>query len=148
MTVQRILDKKTQKIISLERGSTIKQAVEAMVRHNIGALVIVDEKQEPVGIMTERDILRELHGNKAEEDIYDCPVDRLMSTELIIGLPTDTLEYVDCVFTNNRIRHLPIFDKGKMIGMVSIGDIVKARLKETESENRYLRDFIMDKYPG
>jgi CBS domain-containing protein len=145
MTVRELLKGKGG-VVTLPRGSTIRQAMEVLIRHNIGAVVIVDEKHVPVGIVSERDIMREAH-NRLNE-ISSTPVEKIMSSELIIGLPDDSMDYVQCIFTSNRIRHLPIIENGKMIGIISIGDVVKARLTQQEIENRYLRDFIMDKYPG
>ncbi len=65
-----------------------------------------------------------------------------MTTELVIGVPDDRLDYVMGVMTQNRIRHLPIMDSGSLVGIVSIGDVVRAHLQETQYENRMLKDYI------
>ncbi|MFC1852025.1 CBS domain-containing protein [candidate division CSSED10-310 bacterium] len=146
MTVKKIVEHKGSNVITLPMGRTVNHAIEILIRHNIGALVVVDEKNKPVGIISERDILREIH-NRGDA-IHETPVERVMSSELIVGVLEDTLDYVRCTFTKNRIRHLPIIEGGNLVGIVSIGDVVKALIKEKDTENKYLRDFIMDKYPG
>lgn len=146
MLVRDLLKAKGSSVITIRAGSTIKQAMEVLIRHNIGAVMVVNEEGNPVGIVSERDILRESHNHL--DRAFTTIVDSIMSTDLIIGLPDDTLEYVECVITDNKIRHLPIMENGKMIGIISIGDIVKALLQHSETQIHYLRDYIMDKYPG
>jgi len=145
MNVQDILNNKGKDVVTINVKSTVKQAVEALIKHNIGAVVVVDDEITPVGIVSERDVLREIHHRN--DVIHETRVDRIMSTDLIVGVLEDSLEYVRCTFTQNRIRHLPILEQGTMTGIISIGDVVKSLLKEKDSENRYLRDFITDKYP-
>jgi len=146
MTAERLLKQKGSDVVTVNHSATINEAIEALVRHNIGAVMVVDQDHKPVGIVSERDILREVHHRG--DLIGATTVDRIMSKDLIVGLLSDTLDYIQCVFTKNRIRHLPIVEHGKMVGILSIGDVVKARLQEQQVENHYLRDFIMDKYPG
>ena len=146
MTVKNLLKQKGNTVVTIHKDHNVKQAVEVLIRHNIGAIIVVDDQENPLGIVSERDILREVHHHG---DVMEAtPIQKIMTSELIIGLLGDSLDYVQCIFTKNRIRHLPIFDQGKMVGIISIGDVVKTRLKEQEVENHYLRNFIMDKYPG
>ena len=93
-----------------------------------------------MGIITERDILRET-AERCEE-IRDRLVGEVMTRDVIIGVPDDDLDYVMGVMTKNRIRHLPVMDESGLIGIISIGDVVNAHLRNTAFENRMLKDYI------
>ncbi|MFZ5981734.1 MAG: CBS domain-containing protein, partial [Candidatus Zixiibacteriota bacterium] len=87
--------------------------------------------------------------------IYETPIDfrvfkvgQLMTTDVIVGLLEDELAYIAGLMTNNRIRHIPVVDKNHLIGIVSVGDIVKTQMEHIEIENRYLREYLSSGYPG
>jgi len=99
---------------------------------------------EAVGIITERDILRVC--SQGAQWLASRRVAEVMTEDLIVGEPDDSIDYVMGIMTNNRIRHLPIVGQGGLNGMVSIGDVVKVHLQETEYENRHLKQYIRGTY--
>jgi CBS domain-containing protein len=146
MTVQKILRKKGSKVISIRSGATIQEAVNTLVSHGVGALLVTTEGDEIEGIITERDILR-LQARKFDA-IGDTRVADVMTREVIICVPGETLEYVEDLMTERRIRHLPIMDQRKLVGIISIGDVVKAKAAQARVEAHMLTDYIAGKYPG
>ncbi|MDH5468054.1 MAG: CBS domain-containing protein [Candidatus Aminicenantes bacterium] len=141
-----LIREKGSEVISVRSDNTIFEAIQVMVNHNIGAVLVVSEDGKLKGIFTERDILKECV--KRSDQLKSTKVESVMTTDLIIGLPEDEVEYLMGVITENKIRHIPILSEGKISGMISIGDLVKSQLKDVEYENHYLRDYIMGKYPG
>ncbi|MCP4567383.1 MAG: CBS domain-containing protein, partial [FCB group bacterium] len=128
--------------ITVKSGQTIQEAMQLLNYHKIGSLVVVDDKGKPTGIITERDIFRLAYTNCAE--LLELLVGDHMSDRLVIGLPDDELDYIAQIITQNRIRHIPIMDENKKLcGIVSIGDVVKARLDEAEVHARYLTEYIL-----
>lgn len=145
MNVRTILDKKgSTRVITIDPDRTIEEAIQQLVEHNIGALVVVGPGGEAVGIITERDILRVC--SQGPERLTSRRVAEVMTEDLIVGEPDDSIDYVMGIMTNNRIRHLPIVGQGGLSGMVSIGDVVKVHLQETEYENRHLKQYIRGTY--
>jgi len=135
-----ILRQKSQGIVTIEPDVSLQEAIRKLVDHNIGSLLVVDEHGGVLGIITERDILRQCAlgvGKIAERLVKDA-----MTRDVIIGVPEDSLDYVMGIMTTNRIRHLPIMDGSDLRGMISIGDVVHAHLRDAEFENRMLRDYI------
>ena len=145
MKVKDIIAKKGSTVFTSPVSITVKEALHRLIDNKVGSLVIVDDSENPVGIITEKDIL---HLVSKGGEWHDLPVRSNMTTEIIIGIPDDHVEYIMSLMTINRIRHVPILDDGKLAGIISIGDIVKAQLKHIKAENRYLNDYIMGKYPG
>jgi CBS domain-containing protein len=145
MKVKDILAKKGVTVFTSPDSITVKEALDSLIMNKVGSLVIVDEDGNPVGIITERDIL-----NLANKDNnwHNLPVNENLTTNFIVGILDDHVEYIMSLMTINRIRHVPIIDEGKLAGIISIGDIVKAQLKDIKAENRYLSDYIMGKYPA
>ncbi len=114
--------------------------------NRIGSLLIVDKDNEIQGIIGARDVLMAVVTHP--DNFKNMTVDMIMTTNLIIGTEDDHVDYILAIMTENRIRHIPIMQGKELRGMVSIGDVVKALLKEKDVENRYLKDYIADKYPG
>jgi CBS domain-containing protein len=122
MNVKSILATKGRNVVTIEPERTIKAAVDLLAQYNIGALVVVDADEQLIGILSERDITR----RAAEwDDILTRLVQMVMTRNVITGMPQDDLHSVANVMTEKRIRHLPILDHGKLVGIVSIGDVVK-----------------------
>jgi CBS domain-containing protein len=150
MKIKDILDKKGSSVITIGPQQTVRDAIQMLCTHRIGALVVKAETGEIVGIVTERDVLRECGercprmAERARPDESLCPelVKDIMTKAVIIGMSEDSLDYVMGIMTKNRIRHLPVLEDGKLIGIVSIGDVVNAHLRETTYENRMLKDYI------
>jgi CBS domain-containing protein len=129
MKVRTILATKGTKVITIRPTQPLTEAARLLSEHNIGALVVVNEDGLPVGILSERDIVRAA----ANED-FSRSVDQLMTKEVVIGLPQDDLMSVAHTMTENRFRHLPIMEQGQLVGIVSIGDIVKFQRDHYQGE--------------
>jgi CBS domain-containing protein len=150
MKIKDILDKKGSTVITIGPQRTAHDAIRVLCANRIGALVVTGEAGEIIGIVTERDVLHEcgdrcsLMVEPARPETPFCPtlVQDIMTKSVIIGLASDSLDYVMGVMTQNRIRHLPVLEDNQLIGIVSIGDVVNAHLRETTYENRTLKDYI------
>lgn len=145
MNVRNILEGKgALEVRTIDPERTIEEAIQRLVEHNIGSLVVVDGEGDMVGIITERDILRVCAGGA--DRLRTTKVAEAMSRNLIVGESDDSIDYVMGIMTQNRIRHLPIMGRRGLRGMVSIGDVVKIQLHEKEYENRHLREYIQGSY--
>lgn len=140
MKVKDILSKKGSQVWTVNTQATIHEALGSLVEHSIGALIVTDETGRISGIISERDIIRECYRNGRQ--IENTIVEKIMSQNLIIGSPEDELDYIMGIMTKNRIRHVPVVVGGKLEGIISIGDIVKAQLQNQEYENHYLKDYL------
>ncbi len=145
-TVKEIVGDVKREIISIDKDKTVADAVSKMVEDEIGALVVV-EGEKPVGMFTERDVLK-CWTRKGDRHFKDIRISEVMSTNLIIAETDDDLCYVTNIMIKNRIRHLPVLEKGRLAAMLSIRDVVKAQVTDLRAENHYLKDYISDKYPG
>jgi CBS domain-containing protein len=123
MNVASILGRKGGKVITCRPEQSIRQALALLAEHNIGALVVVDALGVPAGIVSERDIVREA---ARDERLFARTVGEIMTRDLVVGVPEDDLRAVRDTMTERRIRHLPVVAEGRLVGIVSIGDIVKA----------------------
>jgi CBS domain-containing protein len=127
MTIATILARKGVKVVTIRPEQTLREALAALAEHSIGAVVVTDTRGNLVGILSERDIVREAVRN---EGFFTRPVSAIMTREVITGQPHDDLNAVATTMTNKRFRHLPVLDGGKIIGVISLGDIVKAQRDE------------------
>ena len=139
MKIRDILRTKGEHVVTVTSDQTVLAVMQVLVEHNIGAVVVVDEG-EIKGILSERDVLR--LGARDPAALATTVVGEAMTTELVVCVADDDMEYAMNVMTRNRIRHLPIVEDGSLAGIVSIGDLVNASRKVAEFENRYLRDYI------
>jgi IMP dehydrogenase len=146
MVVKEILGPLNSNIISITKDRSVAEAISQMVEHEVGALIVLDG-EKPVGMFTERDVLK-TWTRKGNTLFKDIQVSEVMTTNLIISEADDDLCYVTTIMIKNRIRHLPIVDKSKIVAMLSIRDVVKAQVSDLRAENHYLKDYISDKYPG
>ena len=137
MTVEAILKRKGQNVVTTAPATSIKSAAELMREKNIAALMVVDN-DATLGIVTERDIVRAFARDGVA--IGGKPVRDIMTAKLITGTPEDSVKHVMQVMTNKRIRHFPVYKDGKLAGLVSIGDVVRHRLQDLELEKNVLRD--------
>lgn len=131
MNIASVLARKGPKVVTVRPEQTVREALGLLSAHNIGALVVVDGELRPVGILSERDIVREAARN---ERVFGEPVRNLMTSDVILGTPADDLAAVGFTMTERRIRHLPVVDRGRLVGMVSIGDVVKAQRDQFQGE--------------
>lgn len=139
MRIRDILRSKGSDVVTVDPGRTVLEAMRTLVDHNIGSVVVVEE-DDVRGILTERDVLR--LGADDPATLGSVPVREAMTEDLVIGELDDRIDYVMEIMTNNRVRHLPILERGELRGIVSIGDVVKASKQNAEAENKYLRDYI------
>lgn len=121
---------------------TVHEAIQKLAALNIGALPVVGIEDRLIGIITERDVLQLCASADAASAALQRKVGDVMTTDLVIGVPDDDITYVMQVMTERRIRHLPILDSGTLVGIVSIGDVVKAQYEQKETEIRFLRDYL------
>ncbi|HTL47356.1 MAG TPA: CBS domain-containing protein [Verrucomicrobiae bacterium] len=140
MTLKDILGVKGNAVWTVSKSQTVREAVELLVGRNIGALVVLDGNARVAGIISERDILRGGHENG--EGFQDLPVSRLMTRKVIVGRPEDDIQTIMNVMTHSRIRHVPVMKDGALQGIVSIGDIVKSLLQDSEDQIQTLKEFI------
>lgn len=143
MRVRDILAQKSGRVITLTQDRTIFDAVREMAVNKIGSIIVTDYNNNPLGIFTERDFIKKVAVEGCGSN--DIKLSEAMTKELIIGLPDDDLDDVGTMMTEKRFRHLPVFSEGKLIGVVSQGDIVKARMAQQEFTARYLSDYITGK---
>jgi len=135
-----ILEKKGFQVFSISQNASIEEAIDTLVKNNIGVLLIFDESNNLTGILSERDIIRLINKNKV--DFLSKTVSEIMTTNILLANIDDDINYIENIMTTNRIRHIPIYDKNKLVGLISIGDIIKAKLSEQQVQNKYLMDYI------
>jgi CBS domain-containing protein len=140
MNVATILKSKGTAVETASADLTLMDAAQVMAAKRIGAIVIVDEAGRILGIISERDIIRELatHGAQASTR----PVSAAMTRTVITCARDDTLDDLMGQMTSRRFRHLPVVEDNKLVGIVSIGDVVKHHIAEVEMEKTALRDYI------
>jgi CBS domain-containing protein len=134
-----ILDDKGRTVLRIDADASVLEAVRQMVEANVGSLLVMDGG-EVSGIVTERDFLRRvtLEGHSDRE----TAVREILSSPLIVATPETTIEECMAMMTDRRIRHVPVVEGGEVVGMVSIGDLVKFRSKQQSFEIKYLTDYI------
>lgn len=143
--IAEILARQKSQVQTVEPGTTVFDAVRKMVEHNIGSILVADG-DDIRGIFTERDYLRRIVlENRTSKTTR---VDEVMTPKLVCVDPDRSVEDCLAIITQERIRHLPVMEQGRLVGIVSIGDLVKFLSKERAIEIRYLTDYISGKYPG
>ncbi|MDH3228974.1 MAG: CBS domain-containing protein [Alphaproteobacteria bacterium] len=142
MNVKAILKQKGDKVIKIAPEATVGEAAQVLKREGIGALVVSDQAGKIQGIVSERDIVAALGDVTRRERLLEAQVNALMTREVVSCTPADEVQKCMHLMTEHHIRHLPVMEDGVMIGLVSIGDIVKSRLGELESEAGFLRNII------
>ena len=140
MLVKQIFKLKDDRIITVKPGDTVATAAEILKRENIGALMVSGPNGELAGILSERDIVRAMpeHG----PDLFALTVEQLMTRDVITCSSEDRVHDLMKKMTAGRFRHMPVVDGGNLAGIISIGDLVKSRLEELETETSQLRDYI------
>ena len=144
MKVADLLKAKGQTVVTVGPNETVLEAMKQLLEKKIGSLIVC-EQEKILGIISERDILKEVYQNG--DLLRTKKVADIMTTNLIVAIPEDELDYIMGIMTQNRIRHLPIVNKEGIVGIVSIGDIVKFQLEEIQVKNRYLEEYMYGQYP-
>ena len=138
LKVKDILKDKGLEVIAIDSGSTVDAAINKMIERNIGAILVMEDNK-CVGVFTERDVLKcwTKHNSLEKVAIKD-----VMSRDLLVIEPHDDLDYAMTIMTNKKIRHLPVIEDGRVVGLVSIRDVVKYHISNLEAEVHYLKDYI------
>ncbi|MGE0040075.1 MAG: CBS domain-containing protein [Vicinamibacterales bacterium] len=139
LTIAQLLTAKGTLVLSISPDHTVLDALRLMAEHNVGALLIVEDGL-PVGMLSERDYARKVV--LAGRASVDTPVRRIMSTGIVHVTPGDTVEHAMTLMTRSRVRHLPVLDQGRVAGLVSIGDLVKATIDQQQFVIERLEDYI------
>ena len=141
MNIASILATKGDKVITIRPQQSIREALGVLAQHNIGCLVVVDDARKPVGMLSERDVVRHAVKN---EGVFSLKVSDLMTTSLILGTPVDDVGAAGSTMVERRIRHLPVMHGGKLVGIVTIGDIMKAQRDALLGEVDTLQTIVME----
>jgi len=140
MTVARILAEKGKDVLTVQPHRTLKEVVEVLASHGIGAVVVADASMSVLGILSERDVVRVLARDGAAA-LAD-QVSRHMTPKVITVTRDDTIDHLMETMTEGRFRHLPVVENGRLIGIVSIGDVVKRHVSAIDTERQALREYI------
>ena len=137
--LQLLLDKKGQEVFSIQASQTVYEAVAEMDAKNVGALIVKDG-DTVAGIISERDYVRKviLKGRSSKE----TPVEKIMTRDLVFVSPNHTIHQAMALMTQKRCRHLPVFKDEQLVGMLSIGDLVKAIIAQQELQIQILEDYV------
>ncbi|MBI5651813.1 MAG: CBS domain-containing protein [Chloroflexi bacterium] len=141
MKIQNILATTGTRVVTIHPDRSLKDAVGLLAQHNIGALVVVIGLDEVVGILSERDIVRAAVHN---DNVLGLSVQQIMTKHVVTGSPNDDLKSVMNTMTEKQFRHLPIVEQGKLVGIVSIRDLVKAQVDQYQGEIETLETQIME----
>jgi CBS domain-containing protein len=138
MTIQDILHRKGRQVVTSRPMETLLATIRMLTEKRIGAVIVEDDHLRPAGIFTERDFAKavSIHGERA----LAMPIGKLMSSPIISVVPSDSVEHAMALMTRANIRHLPVMTDGKLLGIVSIGDLVRQRLEDKELEAGVLLD--------
>ncbi len=140
LTVSKVLEKKGNEVLSVSPDTLVFDAIEKMAERSAGTALVM-ENDQLIGIVSERDFIRKIYlQGKCAESI---PVSEIMSKELTIVSPDESVKNCMSAMTNKRIRHLPVSEDGKIIGIISIGDTVKHMVEQKESEIKNLQSYIV-----
>ena len=141
MKISEVIKKKGTDVVTIESAATVADMLRILDENGIGALVVSDDGGATVhGIASERDIVRALHQRGVE--VLDKTVRSIMTSEVWTCTSEDELETLAVSMTEHRVRHLPVADKGALVAIVSIGDVVKNRLDELQAERNQLFDYV------
>ena len=140
MNVEHILSDKGRHVVTVAPEATLMEVARTLSEKRIGAVVVSDSGAAVLGILSERDIVRAVATNGARA--LDEPVSRYMTAKVVTCTTRSAINDLMETMTTGKFRHVPILDDGRLIGIVSIGDIVKYRVAEIETESRALRDYI------
>jgi CBS domain-containing protein len=145
MFIKDILHSKGPEVFTIGEEKTIAQATDVLIANQIGSLLVLNEDGKIVGIFSERDALRSCHTHEGQ--CSEILIKDVMTKKIIFAEADDDVNYVLGIITKNRIRHVPVMKERRLVGIVSIGDLVKNLLNEQQFENKYLLDYIQGNTP-
>ncbi|WHT17837.1 CBS domain-containing protein [Crossiella sp. CA-258035] len=140
MRIADVLRTKGSTVATVEPGTTVTQLLGALAEHNVGALVVIGPDGTVVGIVSERDVVRQLRERGAE--LLSGTVAEIMTAAVVTCTPEDTVDNLTVLMTERRIRHVPVLVDGRLAGIVSIGDVVKSRISQLEEDHEHLQAYI------
>jgi CBS domain-containing protein len=140
MTLQELLDRKQSALIYVSASDKLLDAIGRMSEHKVGSLLVQSDDGQLRGILTERDVLR--FCSERPDALPRARIDEVMTRDLIVATPDSSIDEAMSLMTEQRFRHLPVIDGGVPVGMISIGDLVKAKLNDVSVEVKYLREDI------
>ena len=140
MNIANVLASKGASVVTIRPDQTVREALELFAKRNIGALVVVDDVHRAMGMITERGIRSAL----TNERVLSATVGAVMTREVVVGHPSDDLMSVAHTMTEKRIRHLPVMEQGKLVGIVSLGDLVRAQRDHYEGRVVTLETMLSD----
>ena len=139
MRIQDVLRNKGNAVATISPDATVTELLAGLAERNIGAMVVLGP-DGIAGMVSERDVVRQLHASGAA--VLDRPVSSIMTSVVATCNKTDSVDAISALMTENRVRHVPVLDNGQLIGIVSIGDVVKNRIDELEAEHAQLQSYI------
>jgi CBS domain-containing protein len=139
MKIHTVLATKGSDVLTIHPNQSLKDAAALLTKHNIGALVVVNDSNAPVGILSERDIVR---AAARRDDALNLPINAVMTRDVVTGSPQDDLEVVLQSMTDGHFRHMPILEQGTLVGIVSILDLVKAQSDQYQGKIDTLETII------
>lgn len=140
MRAKQILESKGHEVATVSPQDTVRDVVAALAQHNVGALVVSPDGQQVVGIVSERDVVRRLATDG--EAVLDRRVEDVMKRDVMTCVPSSDTHELMGTMTTGRFRHLPVVEDGRLVGIVSIGDVVKVRIDELDHERAQLEGYI------
>ncbi|WP_421845061.1 CBS domain-containing protein [Mycobacterium sp.] len=139
MRIADVLRNKGAAVVTINPEATVAELLAGLAEQNIGAMVVVGV-EGVVGIVSERDVVRQLHAHGAS--VLSRPVSKIMTAAVATCTRSDTVDNISVLMTKHRVRHVPVLDGKELIGIVSIGDVVKTRMGELEAEQQQLQSYI------
>ncbi len=139
MRIVDVLRNKGAAVTTIHPDATVRELLAGLAEQNIGAMVVVGD-DGVAGIVSERDVVRQAHVHGAS--VLSRPVSKIMTSAVATCTKSDTVDSVSVLMTQNRVRHVPVLEGKKLVGIVSIGDVVKTRMGELEAEQQQLQSYI------
>jgi CBS domain-containing protein len=140
MRISDVIGSKSSKdVITISPDATVRDLIQLLGQHNVGALIVSDDGSAVDGIVSERDVVRHLLDS---DDILDGAVSAIMTVDVATAEPTTSLDEMRALMTERRIRHVPVMSEGRLTGIVSIGDVVKAAMDQLEFERDQLDNYV------
>ncbi|MEU5763043.1 CBS domain-containing protein [Nocardia sp. NPDC047648] len=144
MRISEILRRKGSDVATVAPDTTVRTLLATLAERNIGAVVVSPDGDTIAGIVSERDVVRSLHARGAE--LLDTPVSAIMTSAVRTCAPDDRVDGLRRTMTDHRIRHLPVVYEGRLVGIVSIGDVVKSAISELATEREHLVEYLQGRY--
>jgi CBS domain-containing protein len=140
MRIQDVLRAKGEQVFTIRPDATVSELLSALAEHNVGALLVCNEDDSVAGIVSERDVVRRLDDRGTA--VLHAPVSSIMTTSVTTCSEQDAVDELMRLMTDQRIRHVPVLRDGRLVGVISIGDVVKHRIGELEHERENLIGYI------